>query len=100
MPRIQCTDEKVLRHVEGGQTQELAWSDLVQVKILTTDTGPFVEDFYFVLEGAGRSLVIGQSEDDGTLLARLQKLPGFDHEAVIRAAASTETAEFPCWRRS
>lgn len=69
-------------------------SDLVQVKILTTP------DFYYVLEGGGRSLVIPQEEDDGTLLSWIQKLPGFDNAAFIQATTSTEQKEFLCWQKT
>ena len=33
------------------------------------------------------------------LLLRLQQLPGFDHEAVIRALGSTDNELFPVWNR-
>ena len=34
------------------------------------------------------------------LLSRLQQLPGFDNEAVIKAMGSTNNAKFLCWKRT
>jgi hypothetical protein len=33
------------------------------------------------------------------LLDRLQALPGFDNEQMIRAMSSTDDAQFLCWQR-
>lgn len=84
----------------GREMQEVAWDELQEVSILTTDEGPFVEDVYFVLAGSKGSCVIPQeAEGSQDLLKRLQELPGFDNGAFISAMASTDKARFVCWRR-
>ncbi len=90
---VHWTQEQVIRPLPGADPQTLAWSELQQVKILTTEV-----DFYFLLEGGGKSLVIAQEEQTG-LLERLQELPGFDNDAFIQATMSTSNAEFLCWKR-
>lgn len=79
----------------------IAWSELERVVIRTTDAGPFAADFFWVLEaGQGRSLVLpGGATGAQELLRRLQELPGFDNEAVIAAAGSTDHRTFECWLR-
>lgn len=79
----------------------VAWDSLVAVAIRTTDLGPFSDDFHWVLARRDGPPVVIASETEGAeaLLPALQRLPGFDDEAVIRASASTENALFPCWRR-
>jgi hypothetical protein len=56
---------------------------------------------YWLLRGKTGGCAVG-SEAEGMdgLLERLQQLPGFDNEAVIRAMGSTENATFVCWRRA
>ncbi len=86
-------------------TRELArmnWADLVEVTILTTSTGPLAEDFYFVLAAADGHRMTIPAELPGAdqLLARLQKLPGFDNKAFIEASSCTEDRTFLCWRKS
>lgn len=86
-------------HLAGGGS--ISWTELVGVDIQTTDQGPFVDDVRWLLRSNhGRVLRVG-SESPGmdVLLARLQQLPGFDNETVIRAATSTDNAVFECWRR-
>jgi hypothetical protein len=34
------------------------------------------------------------------MLERLQRLPGFDNDALIQAMMSVEDAEFICWTRA
>lgn len=79
----------------------LPWVDLEAVDIETTDRGPFEDDVLWRLTARDGTLLLIPSETEGfdVLLSRLQTLPGFDNEAVIRAAASGENAVFACWRR-
>jgi hypothetical protein len=71
------------------------------VVVLTTSDGPFAEDVFFMLAGQnGTGCIVPQGAPESTqLLERLQRLPGFDNGALIRAMSSTEDATFRCWRR-
>src|SRR5688500_13620989 len=67
----------------------------------TTDAGPFAEDVFWVLHGAGPPLMVPQSaRGSDALLAWLQELPVFDSEAVIAAMSSAGNERFPCWARA
>jgi hypothetical protein len=73
-----------------GETQSVRWDDLQEIVILTTDDGPTAEDVYWMLLGANsRCAVSGGAQGMNELLLRLQKLPGFNNEAVIKAMGST-----------
>jgi hypothetical protein len=72
---------------------------LDEVVIVTTSDGPFAEDLFWVLRSGDREEVI-PSGYATNLLETLQRLPGFDNEAVIRAMGSTSDARFIVWRRS
>jgi hypothetical protein len=66
---------------------------------MTTDEGPVGDDFIWMLhagDGTGCVLSLERASENG-LLERLQRLPGFDNAAVIRASGSTQWAEFVCW---
>jgi hypothetical protein len=90
----------VRRVREDGSVEQLNWPDLVEVAVVTTADGPFVEDVSFVLTGRdGSGCVIPHSAPEGpALIERLQELPGFDNEALVRAMSSTEDKKFVCWR--
>jgi hypothetical protein len=98
---IHIDDHGVRRELADGKVEQVAWDDLREVAVLTTGDGPFAEDVFFVLAGqGGTGCVIPQSTPESSqLLEQLQRLPGFDNEAFIRAMGSTTDATFVCWRR-
>jgi hypothetical protein len=101
--RVVITDESVTRFRPDGVQESLRWEDLVEVGIITTDEGPWSEDVFWVLMASDRksSCAIPQgAEGADKLLEALQKLPGFDNEAVIKAMGSTSNAKFVCWRKN
>jgi hypothetical protein len=99
-PTVSFDDEAVVCQRPGGLVERVRWSDLQIVFIQTTDAGPFVDDVFWVL-GGGDSGCVVPSEADGmsTLLERLQRLPGFDNNAVINAMSCVEKQNFICWKR-
>lgn len=90
-------DARGVRRRVGGKVEEIRWDQLVRVVLVTTSEGPFVDDLYWLLIGAGQAGCAVPGQAAGPLLQRLQRLPGFDDEAVIRASASTEEATFLVW---
>ena len=99
--RVTFDSEQIMRRLPNGKVEAVRWSDLRQVGIMTTSDGPAAEDVFFMLFGKGDSgcavpqSAVGADE----LLARLQRLPGFDNEAVVRAMGSTSEDFFLCWKR-
>jgi hypothetical protein len=72
--------------------------ELVEIRIETSDQGPFVEDVEWVLVFAdGGEARFPQGAVD---LARLQELPGFDNDAVIGAMQCTDNRTFVVWRKA
>lgn len=89
-------------HHPQGELQQIRWSDLHEVGIVTTDEGPFVEDVFFMLLSEDREgCAIPQSaEGMDELLTRLQALPGFDNNAVIEAMGCTSNSNFRLWEKT
>ena len=99
-PLVTFDEVGVRRCVPRGEDEYVRWDDLQAVTIVTTDEGPWVEDVYWLLAGAGgRGCAIANGAMPPDLLARLQELEGFDHRAVIDAMGSCDDASFSCWRR-
>jgi|SRR6185436_16010459 hypothetical protein len=100
-PALAIDDVGVRRVLGDGKIEAVAWKDLVEVEIVTTDEGPFVDDVFFLLvgaEGTGCCVPQGAPGSEG-LLDRLQGLPEFDNEKVIQAMGCAENARFVCWRK-
>lgn len=80
--------------------EAVRWSDLKAVLIETTDQGPFQNDVFWVLVGeANRCVVPQEAEGSQRLLAKLQRLAGFDSNVVVEAMGSAENRTFVCWRK-
>src|SRR3989339_43133 len=90
--------EQVVRIMANGQTEAVRWDELQEVGILTTDGGPAVDDIFWLLIGENSKCVV-PSEIKGMeeLLSRLQQLPNFDNNTVIKAMGTTSNAKFTCW---
>lgn len=74
------------------------WEGLREVSIVTTAGGPFEDDVLFVLIGEGGTCIVPHSDPGcASLLERLQRLPGFDNEALIEAMGSPQAGRFVCW---
>ena|SRR5882672_10016355 len=101
--RVSVTREVVTRSRPDGVQETIRWDDLAEVGIITTDEGPWSEDVFWLLIGSdGKSgcAVPQGAEGSKVLLEALQKLPGFDNEAVIKAMGSTSNARFTCWKKA
>ncbi len=100
---LEITDQWVRRHLANGKIEEARWDCLGEVFILTTEDGPFAEDVFWVLLESGSEhgcVVPNGLAVQHHLLERLQRLPGFDNEAVIRASTSLRNSRFDCWRKT
>lgn len=90
----------IFRKMPDGRAETVTWAELQKVAILTTDEGPAADDVFWILSGDGRGCAIpSESKGMNELMPRLQTLPGFDNEAVVRAMGSTDNATFICWNR-
>ena len=88
----------VRRCLDDAVIESVSWDELATVAVLTTASGPAVDDVFWLLGGSGDTGVVVPSEQapDG-LIQRLQQLPGFDNGAVVEAMYCAEDKVFPCW---
>ena len=95
-------DDAGITRADRSVREYVAWEDIVRVRIMTTDRGPWSEDVFFVIDGRdGDGCVIGQDlAVRGGLLEALQsRLPGMDNGAIIEAMGSTENRTFQIWEK-
>jgi hypothetical protein len=91
----------VLR-VEGRIREQIPWSDVAEIRIITTDQGPYAEDVYFMLaDGKGAGCLIPHDAAVRTkLFEELQsRFPALDNDRVIQAMSSTGNNNFLIWKR-
>jgi hypothetical protein len=103
-PSLVIDDDGVHRYRNGELLEEARWASIDKIAIMTTDEGPFAEDFYWLLtqsDGHGCAVPGGLAQEHG-LLDALQARYGeaFDNERVIEASGCTDNASFLCWEGS
>jgi predicted metal-dependent HD superfamily phosphohydrolase len=103
---LQITAEGVTRHfgskLRAKKEERVSWDELTKVEIQTTDSGPFAEDFYFLLHGDnGKGVAVsnGVAVKHQLLKVLQERLPGLDNGAVIAASGSTDNRSFLIWER-
>lgn len=72
-----------------------------QRAIATNDQGPFFDDLFWILINKDKSkgiLISNDVKGFGDLLSKLQKLPNFNNEEVIKAMGCTENNLFHVWK--
>jgi hypothetical protein len=83
---------------QDGSVDSIAWKELRAVEIRTTDLLPPLDDIFLVLRSARGDCLIPQAEEiSDVVLEWVQKLPGFDSEAVLEAMRCQDKATFVCW---
>lgn len=72
----------------------------VEISIITTSRGPLYPDFFWLLESNSSITIVPSEGPDENFLSRVQKMPGFDNDAVIKAATSSTDDIFVCWKKN
>jgi hypothetical protein len=95
-------DESGVVRVEGDIREQIRWADVAEIRIITTDQGPYAEDVYFALgDGKGAGCLIPHDAAVRTkLLEELHsRFPGLDDDMVVKAMGSTSNNNFLIWKR-
>jgi len=82
--------------------ERVLWEELVRIEILTTDEGPYADDFFFLLEGReGKGVAISNelAVKHGLVAILQQRFSGIDHQAIIEASGSTQVRRFLVWQK-
>ncbi len=70
---------------------------LKKVSIITTSKGPSIPDVFWLLESSSDIGIVPSEGPDENFLPKVQNLPNFNNEQVIKAMASTDDNIFVCW---
>ena len=97
--RISDTSIDVTEPKKGSLS--LLISELEDVLIATNDSGPIGTDLWWILRGNGKVLVVpGGATGEKEMLHKLQQLPDFKNDEVIKAMGYTDNAEFLLWKKT
>ena len=97
---VKTSPESIVVVYPDGQECSVRWDQLESVRIVTTEQGPWLCDFWYLLTDGRVQCSIPLGATGGqALLHRLQALPGWDAELAVEAIGSTTNNEFLCWHR-
>jgi hypothetical protein len=94
--------DRVTRMLADGRYEEVRWSEVQAVEILTTNVGPHRQDgVVVVIAGPGERgcLVPSQLAVEHGIIELLAALPGFDSRRLIAAMERPPPARTTCWER-
>jgi hypothetical protein len=96
-------DEKAIRRkLTTGEIESIAWDELAEIAILTTNQGPYLEDAFWLLsnvDGSKGCAIPNGAEGFKALLKRFQRLPNFDNAAASDAMETTSNRRVVVWKR-
>lgn len=102
-PGLVEIDERRIAYFGPETGGAISIDAIARVEIHSTADGPFAEDLFWIIETEGapaaRLTIPNSALGADRLLGALSALPGFDHEAVIRAMGSTQDARFVLFER-
>ncbi|MCB1174761.1 MAG: hypothetical protein KDK39_14420 [Leptospiraceae bacterium] len=96
---ISVSQESLVLNYKGGQSHHNSFNEIKKAAIITTDEGPFVDDVFWLLVLESIVMIPQGIEGEDQLLPRLQQLPGFHNELVIKAMSSVGNDSFEVWSR-
>lgn len=100
--KVEFDANGIRRLMTTGQIEAIRWDELDEIRIVTTDEGPDLDDVYWQLANRDLTkgcLVSNSAEGFQVLLRRIQQLPKFDNLEAARAMGSVTNDEFVVWRR-
>lgn len=97
--RLLIDEEGIRRMYAHVQLDSIEWEDVVRVAVGSEDDGsiPVDDDFYFFLEGKSDRCCVVPNTYAVELLPRLQRLPGFDNEALVEGALGEDDEPTVIW---
>lgn len=101
--RVEADSDAITLHEAPNKVERLPWGALSMVIIETNAFGPIIDDLHWILVGQKPEQcwrIANGSTGIGTLLGRLQQLPGFDNDAVIDAMSSIDDSRVLVWQRA
>jgi hypothetical protein len=101
-PVFKYTDAQGV-YCNGESEVKFDWADVVELEIVTTDKGPYEDDFWwvFLLSNESHVAISGNSESIDTIFDCIVNFLGQpDWENITVATGSCENAFFKVWKRA
>ncbi len=95
-------DDGVERRLADGRRESVAWQDVVEVEVITTNTGVHREDgalLVLAVDDVRGCIVPSRLAAEHGVIDRLTRLPGFEHRRLAEALEVPPPSRTTCWTR-
>lgn len=95
-------DLRVERHLADGRCESVAWVDVVEVEVITTDVGVHRDDgalIVLAVDDVRGCIVPSRLAAEHGVIERLTRLPGFEHRRLAEALELAAPSRTTCWTR-
>jgi len=97
---VTITDESVKIEHPKRKTEQVKWENIIEIKLINTDAGPWAPDVWLALIGEKDGCLIPQgAKGYQEVLDVVSKYEGFNFEKVIESMSCTDNAEFDLWKK-
>ena len=100
---LQVDEFGVRRVLADGREEGVEWTDVTEVEVLTTKSGPYADSGGVVIVAGdadhGCLVPITELQTSG-LAEALTHLPGFDSSRLMQALTASPTSRITCWERA
>jgi len=89
------------RKLGKKKTESVLWNEINKIEILTTNSGPLVEDFFILLHASAKGVCVSNAlSTKEKLIEELQRrFPDLDNQAIINASSCIENQRFLIWEK-
>ena len=97
---VTVTERSVRVDHPVSRSSEIRWSEILQIKLINTDQGPWAPDIWLALIGDDRKCVIPHgAKGFDEVVERISRYEGFDNHAFGMSMCCAENAEFVLWTK-
>lgn len=99
---LRVDDEGIERQLADGRRESVAWGDVAEVEVITTDVGVHREDGALIVLGVDETrgcIVPSRLAAEHGVIDRLTQLPGFEYRRLADALDLAPPSRTTCWTR-
>ena len=97
---ITITDKLIRVEHPDRKTEQVFWNNIQEIKLINTDSGPWLLDIWLALFGKEDGCLIPQgAKGFDEVYDIVSKYEGFNFEEASKSFTTTENAEFHLWTR-
>ena len=98
--QVELTEKSVIVTHPSRPTEQIDWNDIEEIRIVTTDEGPFRPDVWLLLMGNEKGCSIPQgSKGWDKVYDVVSKYEKFNFKNVIKSASCTDNQIFELWKK-